>query len=237
MPAQQYRRICFTCHALSPIHETDLSKSGVSFGIVGSEVCPKTSKRHYQGYYEFAKKITLSAYKSKICDKCHIEPARGTPSQNVTYCSKETVLKTFGKTRQQGERTDLDAICDEMLEHPLHEVIVEHTATYIRNYRGIKDALCAISPPLPRKVELVHVLPGQSPVDTPNDIYVLHTNVDYKPHPYFGQSCCMVFNHTARDDRCDGKNMALHDMIVSGAPCCISDVPCKVDKVVYAQVK
>lgn len=69
---------------------------------------------HLQGYVEFKKTIRLNAVKKIISNRAHVEQARGTPTQNKTYCSKDGDFCEYGNTgnQSQGRRTDLDDIKD-----------------------------------------------------------------------------------------------------------------------------
>jgi hypothetical protein len=62
--------------------------------IYGEEVCPTTSRKHLQGFMSLKKKMRLSEL--KIPGNPHIEPCLGSEEQNVKYCSKDKVIKSFG---------------------------------------------------------------------------------------------------------------------------------------------
>lgn len=80
------------------------------FVIVGREVCPTTGRRHLQGYLQLCSKKRLTALKADYPARAHWELARGTPEQNVEYCSKEGDVRVHGRMRKKGERTDLAAV-------------------------------------------------------------------------------------------------------------------------------
>jgi len=67
---------------------------------------------HLQGYLETVSKITLKG----LIKKCgplsgsHLEIAKGTLSQNLTYISKECSPWIYGKAMMPGKRTDLDDV-------------------------------------------------------------------------------------------------------------------------------
>jgi len=93
----------------------------VDFFMGQRECCPKTGKRHYQCYFETPKKITLGSAIKKWEQHLdhhafHIEIARGTQQQNITYCSKDESFDkyrfTYGEKMDQGRRNDLREIAD-----------------------------------------------------------------------------------------------------------------------------
>lgn len=235
MPALQSKRFCFTCNVLAPVHLTNVV--GCTFGIVGQETAPSTGKQHYQGYYEFSKKVTLAWYKANVCDKCHVEIANGPPEANEKYCSKEAVVKTFGNRMVQGKRNDLVDMCDKLKEVPLHEMILDKPATYIRNYRGIANALCTLRPCAVRKVTLI----SKAELDLVDihDIYHMHVGVDCIRDvrvPYHGQSVAIIWDHRfsiGHSGDHDGSDVV--EMIKKGYPICIDSVPCLITRYLVVQ--
>lgn len=221
MPAKQFRNVCFTCHECNPEH--GVQNGSVQFCIYGLEKCPTTGKPHLQGYYQFHGKITLKWYKENICSTCHIAPANGTAQQNITYCSKEGKVTQYGTPKNPGKRTDLENITEELKQGtPLHDVIMDHPATYIRNYRGIKDAMCVLAPPQERKVEVIrmHQLGSQRPE---GEIYYYDCQLGAKPYAYHGQETMVVYHYNIGD--------VILSNTLNGLAFCIMDVPCMVTKV------
>lgn len=220
MPAVQFRNICFTCNFCNLVHWNGLPQ-GVVYAVVGDEVAPTTNQRHFQGYYQFDRKVTLSWYKSNVCSHCHVEGARGTASDNLTYCSKSGKFVVFGKPKVQGHRSDLDVITTEVRERPLISVMQDYPSTYIRNYRGIKDFICGVVPPRERQVRQFY-----GKYKGMDDVYVMSWDDSLRePTPYHGQSVCCVYEW--------GKFELLKNMICDGTPCFIAGVPCNVVEVYY----
>lgn len=221
MPSKQYIAVSWTCQACNPDHGE--THPDVQFCIFGYEICPSTGKPHLQGYYQFKKKITLKWYKENICASCHVEQSLGTPDQNVKYCSKEGKVTQYGQLKKQGRRTDLENVVDEVKSGtPLIQVIRDHPTTYIRNYRGIKDAMCALAPPEERKVEVFTY--GQIGYESPSgDVYYHDSQLGYRGYAYHGQENMVVYNGSTGD--------WLYQKVLSGEPFCINDVPCRVTKV------
>jgi len=55
--------------------------------IIGREV-GESGTPHLQGFFYWAKPIRMTALK-KLCPRAHWEATKGTPQQNIDYCSKE----------------------------------------------------------------------------------------------------------------------------------------------------
>lgn len=78
--------------------------------IVGDE---NVSTPHYQGYVYFHNATTMSALKKKL-PRAHLEPAISSPQKNRVYCSKQKIYIEHGTIPQQGQRTDLVSVCEEI---------------------------------------------------------------------------------------------------------------------------
>lgn len=85
----------------------------ITYCIVGEETCPTTGKKHFQCYVYYKNPRECSTVIREFSPR-HVEIARGSPEQNQTYCSKETVIFEHGELPSQGERHDLDLIRDEI---------------------------------------------------------------------------------------------------------------------------
>ncbi len=60
------------------------------FIVFQQEICPTTRRKHYQGYVEFEKQVSMSSAKSVLgYDHIHIERRRGNQSQAIEYSTKE----------------------------------------------------------------------------------------------------------------------------------------------------
>lgn len=94
-------RFCFTLNNYQELHYALFSNGaieGIKYFIVGKEVGEQGTP-HLQGYVEFPNndKLRISAAKSRLeriglPNTIHIEPAKGTAQQNITYCSKMVLL-------------------------------------------------------------------------------------------------------------------------------------------------
>nr|AJP36389.1 replication-associated protein [Avon-Heathcote Estuary associated circular virus 10]AJP36394.1 replication-associated protein [Avon-Heathcote Estuary associated circular virus 10] len=88
------RAICFT--EFKKLTNWDDVKSQLRYYAYAEETCPKTGKKHYQGFAYSWKPIRFSGWK-KMFPTAHIEQMRGNFRENTAYCSKEGSLIEFGE--------------------------------------------------------------------------------------------------------------------------------------------
>jgi len=83
---------------------------------------------HIQGYIQLASRKRISGVKAIVGDRAHLERARGSPTQNRTYCTKEDTRLggpfEFGAMRGQGKRNDLHAIVATSMEEELTDKLM-----------------------------------------------------------------------------------------------------------------
>lgn len=111
-------------------------KDSFEFVIVGEEVGEEGTP-HLQGYIYDSSRPTFNKVK-KLLPRAHIENAKGSPQQNITYCSKEGDWVEYGDRPSQGKRNDFEEI-KEMLDsgESLLDVAGSHFSTFIRYNKGI----------------------------------------------------------------------------------------------------
>lgn len=114
-----------------------------SYGILGLE-CGKEGTPHIQGYIYHPNRFSFSTIKELI-PRAHIEIAKGSPQQNITYCSKENNFNEWGIKPCQGKRNDIesfrDAIWDNLSEEELLIEFPEMMAKYDRFYQRCRNVL------------------------------------------------------------------------------------------------
>jgi hypothetical protein len=82
--------------------ESYFSAGKARYIILGFEVAPTTGTPHIQGYIQFTKPTRLQPLRKTW--KAWMNPAKGTPGQNRTYCSKDSRdVREFGEIRTVGE--------------------------------------------------------------------------------------------------------------------------------------
>lgn len=125
------RAWCFTLNNYTDVDEKALNEIECQYIIYGKEIAPTTNTPHLQGYIYFKNAITFNSIKKKLPNKCHIEKAKGSPQENVKYCSKEgnTIFK--GQQPIQGERKDLNELRDDILKgKSVDDIAVEDPEVY-----------------------------------------------------------------------------------------------------------
>ena len=118
------------------------SNEDIRFIGWGEEICPKTNRKHIQGWLQLYKKKRLAAMKKILGKEIHLETARGSAEQNEKYCSKDNKYKSIGDYTFQGKRTDLQTLYEEIMagKKNLKDVADEQFDTYCKYRNGFKDA-------------------------------------------------------------------------------------------------
>lgn len=101
--------------------------------VYGKEVCPDTGRIHFQTYVYFFNAKTFSA-----CSKFFPSGAnRLSPSheeyflENLAYCTKDKDYKEFGTRPEQGKRTDLNELRDQIIKgKKVDEIVMENPTVY-----------------------------------------------------------------------------------------------------------
>ncbi len=109
---KQSRNWCFTDFELLEWSKLfDEYKDIIRYLCVGEEVCPKTKKKHIQGWIQFHNKKTLGGVKQAVGSRTlHLEPCMGNEYDNDKYCTKDGKYTKYGLFITQGRRSDLEAV-------------------------------------------------------------------------------------------------------------------------------
>lgn len=103
---KRHRSYCFTINNPSFKELVSmLNNIDAKYWCFGFETGSKTGTDHIQGYVQYNNPKDFSVAKSQISNRAHLEPARGTPIQNRTYCSKEGDFYEFGDIATPGPKT------------------------------------------------------------------------------------------------------------------------------------
>ena len=109
------KNVVFTLFDYDPILLDTLYKNEVFVYIIcGFENCPKTQRRHIQGYAEFHDPKSLKQLKDIFGKTVHVEPRHGNQRQAIDYCKKGGDFVEIGEPRQtnQGQRNDIKRIVE-----------------------------------------------------------------------------------------------------------------------------
>ncbi len=137
MPTKQSRNWCFTDFELLDWGEIYTEfKDVIRYITWGEEICPKTHKKHLQGWIQLVNKKTFGGVKRLVSSKkIHIEACCGTEYDNNKYCQKDDKYKVKGDFIKMGQRTDLEEIKKmiddgatmlEVAEHNFNSYCVRH---------------------------------------------------------------------------------------------------------------
>lgn len=132
-------RWCFTYNNPPDDVSTDdfIKNLRATYVIYGKEVAPKTGTVHLQGYIEFKSTKNLTTLRKFSGNNIHWEVAKGQPSENHKYCSKDGVFfeaGTISAEKKQGNRSDIKnaiaAIIDGVDEYDLFLLHPEVSVKY-----------------------------------------------------------------------------------------------------------
>ncbi len=108
---KQSKNWCFTDFELLDIKSLINDSDKICYICYGMETCPKTQKKHFQGWLQFHKKQRITGvkkfFKSK---KIHVEACKDNENDNDKYCQKDNEYYKWGEYASQGARTDLETI-------------------------------------------------------------------------------------------------------------------------------
>lgn len=116
-----------------------LNYERATYVILGKEVGRKRKTPHLQGYMELEDKTAFNTIK-KLCPRMYIAKRRGTAKQAQKYCMKDQNYLEKGTISNQGKRTDIEDVCDDIKAGMSLEDIAEgHPATFVKFHRGLKE--------------------------------------------------------------------------------------------------
>lgn len=136
-PKTRSRNFAFTINNWNQSHIEMLDEIKCTYLKYGKEV-GKQGTPHLQGYIEFKNQRTVNAVAKKL-GKNHVEAAYASAEHNNIYCEKEgTDIYTRGTPKEQGKRTDLEALGERILGGDSLEAIAQDApGKYIVYGRGM----------------------------------------------------------------------------------------------------
>ncbi|AWW06057.1 MAG: helicase [Cressdnaviricota sp.] len=137
--SKRARNFCFTLNNYTDENMRDVSLlvNKVKYICYSQEV-GKCGTPHLQGYFELKNDTTISALQKGMLKglRMSIRVALGTTYQNIIYCSKDnnTTFKEFGEKKQQGKRTDLLEIRDDIMSGKCVDDLAVENPTIFHQY-------------------------------------------------------------------------------------------------------
>ncbi len=170
------------------LHFTELPID-VTYIVYQEEECPRTQRRHYQGYLQCSKRKYMSFLKRIISNNCHFEVQRAEDSDKARlYCMKEETrvsgpweLGSYVKV--EVSRTDISSFRDSILngatEHSLWMDYPSQMSRYPRMFKtlftyGTNSAVPRVIPRRDR-APTVTVLVGPTRCGKTRYVYAAHT--------------------------------------------------------------
>lgn len=123
----------YTDEDLSIFEDINFKKQ-VKYYVYGKEIGEKGTP-HLQGYVFFQNAKTLTAVK-KYLKRAHLEISKGSPQENIAYCTKEKEYVEYGEQPRSGTRNDLKKLKDLVLKEDkqIYDIVSEH----VENYQQLK---------------------------------------------------------------------------------------------------
>ena len=114
-----------------------------SYVIAGLEQCPSTGKWHYHLYMEFDRPWAFARIKAYLPFTVNdIEPRFGSVKEMVAHVKKGGNYWEKGEVSEQGHRSDLDSLYDDVRGGAsLSDIVEHHTAAFIRYHKGIEKLM------------------------------------------------------------------------------------------------
>lgn len=130
---------CFTINNPTADDWRRVRSLGSTYYIVGKEV-GEDGTPHLQGYCRFKNARSLATMKKKL-PRAHLEVIKGTPEQNIVYCSKDGDFEEEGVRPKVGRPTEKERIERNirLRDTPLNE-LVENGEINICQVRSLKNA-------------------------------------------------------------------------------------------------
>lgn len=123
------RNQCFTLNNYTEDEYKNICELDCNYLVVGKEMGEQKTP-HLQGYIEFKSSKRLTTLK-KINPRIHWENRKGTAKQAAEYCKKENNFYEKGKISNQGERSDLNEVKNDIFNgKKVDEIIIENPKLY-----------------------------------------------------------------------------------------------------------
>lgn len=140
MSAERSRGWCLTINNHTREHVHQLRAEPATYKCWQEEV-GAAGTPHLQIYLHFKNQKNFGTLK-RAYPTAHIQKANGTAEQNRAYCSKKETARpdTFeehGELPQQGRRSDLEQVAQQIKEAGLQKAVEDNPVAYIRHHRGM----------------------------------------------------------------------------------------------------
>lgn len=135
----RHRSYCFTVNNYTEEDIVKLNSIECKYIIFGKEIAPTTETKHLQGYVQFSQGKSFTQIQEWLPAGTHIEVAKGSPAQNIAYCSKGDDYLERGERPEQGKRSDIKDFVEEMKRTTLEDAALKFTDTYVKYPKAFRD--------------------------------------------------------------------------------------------------
>lgn len=135
------RNYAFTSFALD-LFEKYFDESKMKYLIIGKEKCPTTGKEHLQGYVNLKSSRNFKYMKKNIFKNGeHFAQCIASPEINIKYCKKDGDFKEWGTMPNQGKRTDLIKLKDDIMsgERTVRDITLDDPMAFHQYGRTLKE--------------------------------------------------------------------------------------------------
>lgn len=145
MVQTQFRNWCFTSFLKeAPFYDKD----NMCYLLYGKEICPTTKRKHWQGFVVFKREVSMNiAQQLTKCPNVSFRACKGSPQQNIVYCTKDKKFKEFGERPKQGKRSDLDEIARLAPTTSVRNLVRTFGGNALRHIRMIREYQRALYEP------------------------------------------------------------------------------------------
>ncbi len=121
--------------------EKTFNESGgkIRYMICGQETCPKTKKKHIQGYLQLEKKQRRTGCQKLVKEiGCHWGEAFSSAKENIEYCQKDGAFQEWGVAITKGARTDIRGAVGELKRGGnMMEVAENNPEVFVKYSQGL----------------------------------------------------------------------------------------------------
>lgn len=202
MPLHKTKCWCFTNYDL--FYKWNMKY--FSYHTYQIEQCPKTGRRHQQGYFELHKAEDFDGIRDILKSNMHIEARKGNGDQAIEYCHKsETRVEgpfTHGTPKQQGKRNDLINIRDRIKNgDDMLDIASDNFNSFLRYSRGFERYRQLLLRPRTQAPKVVVII-GPAGIGKTRFVYDNHKSV-YPKNPHNKWWCGYNGQEAILLDECD----------------------------------
>lgn len=175
--ATKHRGWCLTINNPFPFALPDFTAGQPTYWIRGFER-GESGTPHFQCFVYYRNAVRFSTLRRRF-PRAHISPARGTPAQNRTYCSKDGAFEEAGDCPAAGSRVDLAELYEDIKSGSTNlDLLGNAPAQYFRYYRAIQHVrFVHLAATVEQCDVAVHVRWGPTGSGKTRHVYDIHPDV------------------------------------------------------------